>query len=157
MERSDLLTFGSLRNETANRRSQNPEKRYIEQLHSCIFMEFSARRISDLTRVSHKSYITEFLKEVVYRCKSVSFDTVCNHPVTTQPITTPSNTFIGDTFRLSQSELTNILSQHELYVNTYRWVDWESRMSKLFEKSSNPYNPPITLKCLENLKSPLPF
>lgn len=33
----------------------------------------------------------------------------------------------------SQSQITQIIAEHELYVNTYRWADWEERMAALFQ------------------------
>lgn len=156
-EQSDFLTFGSLRSETANMRTQNPEKRYIEQLHSCIFSTLSAGRVTDLAKLSQKVHITGYLKKVTYQCKanpSVVFDIAHVPP---ESSTKPTGRIGGGAFRLSQSELTNALSQHELYVNTYRWVDWESRMANLFEKTDNPYKPIITAESLEGMKSPFPF
>lgn len=122
-ERFDLVTFGSLRSETANRRNQNPEKRYIERMHSCIFTELSAERIKDLTKISQKTHLVGYLKWITYRCKLDSLESPSDGLGLLQPTTTQTSTGGLGGVRLSQSELTDIIAQHELYVNTYRWVD----------------------------------
>ncbi len=112
-----MAAFGTVQKKTKNKRALNPEIMFIEKVHSCIFNSPDVSLLRNPANWEEKKTVSAFLQQNILRCRSVSA------PYAHRTLNPLSEKGPAPWRGYSQSQITHAIGEHEMYINTYRWVD----------------------------------
>lgn len=120
-----MAIFGKLLPETVNRRSFNPELKFIDEVHNCVL---SQKLLIELSDIKRRSDINKTLSAEIRLCFSKGY------------ISTKS-TYSGIDSKLTvftnknQSDVSYDFGKHEYIVNTYRYSSWKKKYKNMKNKN----------------------
>jgi hypothetical protein len=138
MEEHQLQLFGKISNQVIERRKNNPELVYIENVHNCIIEEIGRDHLLNLySGGNKKKNINKFLKKTITRC----YRDGLIHLKSTKALylgdslNTKDRVYINSDFGTgdfsNQSLVTYKIANHDLFINEYRYNDWQKKTSKI--------------------------
>jgi len=120
VEDLDLRLFGKILNSNLDKRKDNPEILFINQVHDCIFELFSEDNISILSNLNKKGSINRVLKDKIISCFFLKKIHIISDPNIVY-FEKKTEKYINNV--LTQSDITSILAEQELLINKYRIVN----------------------------------